>query len=58
MLTSFTPLLRCGLLKVKGRMDLGLLVVDEILAWDDITNEFGQTMVSFWAGDTFSVMWV
>lgn len=56
--TTFTPLLRCGLLTVKARRDLGNLIVEEILKWEDIENEIGQTMVSFWAGDTFSVMWI
>lgn len=55
---SFTPLLRCGMLTVRGKTELGMLIVEEILAWEDIENEFGQTMVSFWAGDNFSVMWV
>jgi len=55
---SFTPILRCGKLTVKGRVDLGMLIVEEILKWDDIENEIGQTMVSFWAGDNYSVMWV
>lgn len=55
---SFTPMLRCGMLKVKATRELGQLVVHEILDWRDIENEYGQTMVSFWAGDTFSVMWV
>lgn len=56
--STFVPNLRCGMLKVKGRKDLGVLIVDEILAWDDIENELGQTMVSFWAGDSCSVAWV
>jgi hypothetical protein len=55
---SFTPVLRCGVLRVRATRELGQLVVHEILDWRDIENEFGQTMVSFWAGDTFSVMWV
>jgi DnaJ-domain-containing protein 1 len=55
---SFTPLLRCGVLKVRATRELGQLVVHEILEWRDIENEYGQTMVSFWAGDSFSVMWV
>lgn len=55
---SFTPMLRCGILRVKAIRELGQLVVHEILEWRDIENEWGQTMVSFWAGDTFSVMWV
>lgn len=56
--SSYTPVLRCGMLKVRARRELGLLIVEEILEWEDITNEYGQTMVSFWAGDSHSVMWV
>lgn len=55
---TFIPLLRCGKLTVRARRDLGMLIVEEILSWEDIENEFGQTMVSFWAGDNYSVMWV
>jgi hypothetical protein len=55
---SFTPMLRCGQLKVKATRELGAIVVHEILEWADIENEYGQVMVSFWAGDSFSVMWV
>lgn len=55
---SFTPTLRCGMLKVKAHKELGVLIVEEILAWDDITNELGQTMVSFWAGDSWTSAWV
>lgn len=56
--TTFTPMLRCGNLTVKARRELGVIVVEEILAWDDITNELGQTMVSFWAEDTWGMAWV
>lgn len=55
---TFVPLLRCGRLIVKAKRELGFLIVEEILSWQDIQNEFGQVMVSFWAGDNFSVMWV
>ncbi len=56
--SSFVPMLRCGMLKVRARRELGVIVVEEILAWDDIVNETGQTMVSFWAEDSWSVAWV
>lgn len=56
--STFTPVLRCGNLTVKAKRELGVLVIEEILAWEDVTNEHGQIMVSFWAGDNFSVMWV
>jgi hypothetical protein len=55
---TFVPLLRCGRLIVKGKRELGTLIVEEILSWADVENEFGQIMVSFWSGDNFSVMWV
>lgn len=55
---TFTPMLRCGMLTVKAKKDLGVLVVEEILAWEDIVNETGKIMVSFWATDSWSVAWV
>lgn len=55
---TFTPLLRCGQITAVGKRELGIFIVEEILAWDDITNESGQTMVSFWDGTAHSVMWV
>lgn len=56
--SNFTPMLRCGMLTVKAKRELGVLVVEEILAWEDIQNEIGQTMVSFWADDTWGMAWV
>jgi hypothetical protein len=56
--TTFTPMLRCGMLTVRAKRDLGVLVVEEILAWEDIVNETGQIMVSFWASDSWSMAWV
>lgn len=55
---SFVPPFRCGDLRVRARKELGQLLVEEILEWKDITNDYGQIMVSFWDGDSFSVMWV
>jgi hypothetical protein len=55
---TFIPLLRCGRIVAKAKLELGLLIVEEILSWEDVSNEFGQIMVSFWAGENFSVMWV
>jgi hypothetical protein len=52
--SSFTPLLRCGQLTVKAKRELGMLIVDEILEWTDIENEFGQIMVSYWCIVFFS----
>lgn len=56
--TTFTPMLRCGMLKVRAKRELGVLVVEEIIEWNDIENETGQIMVSFWATDSWSVVWV
>jgi hypothetical protein len=42
-----TPL-RCGMVRCEGAERLGRFVVSKILAWDDIVNEVGQTMVSSW----------
>lgn len=55
---NYIPMLRCGILRVMVTQELGGLMVQEILEWGDITNEYGQTMVSFWADDSFSVAWV
>jgi len=55
---SFVPPFRCGDLRVKARRELGQLIVEEVLEWRDITNDYGQIMVSYWDGDSFSLMWV
>jgi hypothetical protein len=56
--SSFTPPFRCGDLKVKARREMGQLIVEEILEWNDIKDDFGRIMTSYWDGDSFSVMWV
>lgn len=40
--------LRCGLLLCEGRNRAGRFVVTEILAWEDIVNEYGQTLSVSW----------
>lgn len=55
---NYIPMLRCGILRVRATQELGGLMVQEILEWGDITNDTGQTMVSFWADDSFSIAWV
>lgn len=40
--------LRCGLILGKGENRRGKFVIAEILGWQDIVNEFGQTLVSSW----------
>lgn len=51
--------LRCGWVLAEGKQALNRFVVNKILAWEDITNEFGLTMVSSWqSGDNFfTVNW-
>lgn len=45
--------LRCGLILATGQDVLDRFVVEKILAWEDITNSQGQTLVSSWLmGDT------
>lgn len=52
--------LTCGLLMVEGIERLGVLQVSTIHAWQDITNDKGQTMVSSWSMDdnNFQTRWV
>lgn len=52
--------LRCGWLLVEGRESLGRFVVSKILAWEDITDSLGRTMVTSWpiGTDTFVTNWV
>lgn len=50
----------CGVVYFKGKRSLGRWVVDEIVSWDDIKNEQGQTMVSSWdkLNNTFQASWL
>lgn len=52
--------LMCGLVLVQGTERLGVLHVDTILKWDDITDADGRTMVSSWpiGAKNFEVKWV
>jgi hypothetical protein len=56
----FIPPLRCGNLMATGELRVGKLHVTEILQWDDVTNEQGQTMVSSWnkAKEAVDIEWV
>lgn len=40
--------LRCGYVLAEGRPQVGRFRVEKILAWDDITNASGQTLVTSW----------
>jgi hypothetical protein len=52
--------LRCGLILVEGQSRLGRFVVSKILAWQDILNGRGETLVTTWkAGeDMFTEAWI
>jgi len=56
----FIPPLRCGNLTVTGSVSVGRLRVTEILKWEDVQNEQGQTMVSSWSKEREAVVieWV
>ena len=40
--------LRCGLILGKGSNQRGKFLITEILGWQDIVNEYGQTLVASW----------
>ncbi len=60
MIDGYRPPLRCGLLLVEGTEQLGRFIVDQILAWEDLVNEHGQTLVTSWpaGADTFEEAWI
>lgn len=51
--------LRCGSLTVEGYWRVGQLHVERIIAWNDITDSLGRTLVSSWPtwSDTFIQEW-
>ena len=53
---AFIPPLRCGFLTVTGSVQVGRLRVAQILKWEDVTNEQGQTMVSSWSKEREAVV--
>jgi hypothetical protein len=57
---GYRPPLRCGLITVEGTECLGRFTVDRILAWDDIVDAQGRTLVTVWpaGADTFTENWV
>jgi hypothetical protein len=59
---TFRPPLRCGLLLVEAHPTKrgDRLIVDEILAWEDIHDGRGNVLVTSWTfgDDTFTEMWV
>ena len=46
--STWRPTLRCGYVLAEGQESLGRFVVSKILAWEDIINQRGQTLVSSW----------
>lgn len=54
------PPLRCGFILVEGISSLGRFLVEKILAWEDVTNDRGEIMVTSWpaGADHFITNWV
>lgn len=57
---SWVPPIRCGWITVRGTMQMGRMVVEEIVAWEDEINAQGKTRVTSWPadGETFDERWV
>jgi hypothetical protein len=53
------PPVRCGNILVVGTQSLGRTTVEKILAWNDIIDDKGRTMVTFWppGADHFETIW-
>lgn len=51
--------LRCGIIQATGFYQLGRFVVETILSWDDIVDEFGRVLSVSWrsGADRFSEVW-
>lgn len=52
--------LRCGLLLAEGQELLGRFVAAKILAWEDITDQYGRTLSTSWpmGADRFVEAWL
>ena len=52
--------LRCGWILAEGIEKVGRFVVSRIVQWEDIINNQGRVMVSYWpsGGDKFEVNWI
>ena len=59
-LSGYRPPLRCGLIMATGIEQLGRFIVDDILAWEDLVDDRGRTLVTSWpvGADTFEEAWV
>ena len=57
---AWRPPLRCGLILVEGREQLGRLIVSKILQWQPIVNARGQELVTSWpnGAETWVETWV
>ena len=57
---KWRPPIRCGNLKVQATATMGKYAIEKILDWQDVRNNKGETMVTFWSpgSETFSVKWV
>jgi hypothetical protein len=56
--SDYLPPVRCGQVKAKGRMIVGTFIVDEILEWNDITDNRGQILITYWGGDQVEEDWI
>lgn len=41
---EYRPPFRCGMVKCRGYYKMGRFIVEEIVAWDDIVDEYGRTL--------------
>lgn len=58
---DWKPPIRCGYLRIYGLPDLwGKITATKIVSWDDVTNDDGETLVSYWpeGDDMFTQKWV
>lgn len=57
---GWRPPIRCGWITCEGVESLGRFAVSKILNWQDITDERGRSMISFWlpGQEIFSVEWI
>lgn len=57
---SYKPPIRCGYVAVEASKELGRYKVRKILEWQDIKNERGESMVSYWpkGAQNFVTDWV
>ena len=58
--SSWRPPLRCGYLLVTGKESLGRFVVSKVLQWEDIQDNAGRVLVTYWVfgDDRHSERWI